>query len=171
MQSRDVLVITGIEGAENLGAMLADQVGARVEIATNRRAGLLCVRRGEFGVVVVEESLVEADPDWADQLWASTGVAIPLLANFSIKGGARLGREVKSALGRLAAERVVARRAVASEMENELKSSLTGLLLQSELALREPANSPALAPKLQKLVELASSLRERFDERHRRAPE
>jgi hypothetical protein len=159
-----------MDGAENLGAMLADQIGSRVEIATNRRMGLLCVRRGEFGVVVVEESLVEADPEWADQLWASTGLAIPLLANFSIQGGARLAREVTSALKRLSAEQVVARRAVASEMENELKSSLTGLLLQSELAMREPAGSPALMPKLKKLVELASGLRDRIDEREGRGP-
>jgi hypothetical protein len=165
MKSNDVLVICGIAGAENFAAVLARQIEVRVEVVTTRRAGLLALRRSEFAVVVVEENLVESDPEWADQLWENAGMAIPMQINFSISGGARLGREVKSALLRRDAEYARALQVAATHVENELKGSLTGLLLQSELALREPAGSVALAPKLKLVVELAADIRDRFEKR------
>ena len=160
--SRDVLIITTIVGAENCARVIAEQISARVEVATSRKAGLMALRRAEFGVVVVETNLVEADPDWADTLWASAGLAMPVQVNFALSGAARLAREVKAALLRLEGEQALARRTVATEMENELKSSVTGLLLESELALREPAVPASLEPKLRHLVELAGTLRERL---------
>ena len=56
----------------------------------------------------------------------------------------------------------IARRAATAEIENDLRTSVTGLLLESELALREPAIPPSLAPKLRHLVELAGDLRDRL---------
>jgi hypothetical protein len=166
MKSNDVLVISGIAGAQNLVAMLEQSIGAKVQVAPTRQAGLAFLKRSEFAVIVVEENLVEADPEWADTLWQSAGLAIPLQVNFAIKGSARLGREVKTALARRDAEYEMARRVAAREMENELKGSLTGLLLQSELALREPQGSEALAPKLKLMVELAANIRDRFERSH-----
>ena len=167
--SRDVLIIATIDGAENCARVIAEQISARVEVATSRRAGLLALRREEFGVVVVEANLVEADPEWADALWASAGLAMPVQVNFALSGASRLAREVKAALQRREGEQAIARRQVATEMENELKSSVTGLLLESELALREPAVPASLEPKLRHLVELAGTLRERLRSQTRNA--
>ena len=133
-----------------------------MEIAATRRAGLAALRRSEFGVVVVEESLAEADPEWADQVWGLAGMAMPVQVDFAISGCARLGREVKAALQRRDGEQAVARRAAVTEIENDLKSAVTGLLLESELALHEPAIPATLEPKLRHLVELAAALRERL---------
>ncbi len=162
--SRDVLIITTMEGAENCARVVGEQVGAKVEVAISRRAGLQALRRAVFGVVVVEENLAEADPEWAEQIWQLAGLAMPIQVNFSISGSARLAREVRGALSRRAGEEAIARKAVAMEMENELKSSVTGLLLESELALREPSVTAALEPKLRHLVELAGNLRVRLRE-------
>jgi hypothetical protein len=120
------------------------------------------LRRQQFGVVVVEESLVEGDPEWADQVWKQAGLAMPVLVNFAIAGCARLGREVKAALLRREGDKAVARRAAVSEVENELKSTVTGLLLESELVLREPEIPASLEPRLRHLAELAGKLRERL---------
>ena len=163
MKSRDVLVISGIEGAENLASVLTRHVDSHVEVVTTRKAGLVSLRRREFAVVVVDESFIETDSEWADQLWESAGLAIPVAVNFSICGAARLGREVRGALARRDAEYAMARKMASAEMESELKGSLTGLLLQSELAMREPAGSEALAPKLKLMVELAEDIRDRFE--------
>ncbi len=163
MKSKDILVISTIEGAENLAIVLARHVESRVEVVTTRRAGLARLRHGDFAVVVVDESMVEMDREWADQLWESAGLAIPLQVNFSISSSARLAREVRGALARRDAEYAMARKAAVTEMESELKGSLTGLLLQSELAMREPAGSEALAPKLKLMVELAENIRHRFE--------
>ncbi len=160
--NRKVLIVTTMEGAEGCAGVIAASVGVEVELAATRRAGLAALKRQEFAVVVVEESLAETDPEWADQLWEQAGRAIALQVNFAISGCARLGREVKSALARQSGERAVARREVTAELENELKSSVTGLLLESELALQEPMLSASLEPKLRHLVELAGALRERL---------
>jgi hypothetical protein len=163
MTSRDVLMITGMEGAANFAEALAAQIGGQVEVASTRKTGLASLRRGQFAVVVVEESLVEGDADWADQVWAGMGLAIPVQVNFSISGGGRLVREVKSALARREVQYEAALKAAELEVKNELRGSLTGLLLQSELALREPAGSDALGPKLKMVVELAGAIRNRFE--------
>ena len=161
------MIVSAMEGAENCARSIAARVGANVEVATTRRAALQALRHAEFGVVVVEEGLSEGDPEWADQLWDLAGLAMPVQVNFGISGCARLGREVKAALLRRDGEQAVARRAAVTEVENDLKSSVTGLLLETELALREPSISSALEPKLRHLVVLAGALRERL----RGAPE
>ena len=54
-------------------------------------------------------------------------------------------------------------RAAVSQLESELKSTVTGLLLQSQLALAEPELSPKLTGKLTLVAELAGSLRQRLE--------
>ena len=161
--TRDVLLIANMDGVENCARFLEGELGSRVELAVNRRDGLAALKRADFGVVVVEEGLAEGNPAWADQVWEHAGFAVPLQVNFAVSGGARVSREVKAALARREGEQKIARAAVTSEIENELKSSLTGLLLQSELALREPSVPAALEPKLRHVVELAGAIRERLE--------
>ena len=155
-------MISTMEGAEHCAQWIASEVGSHVEVAATRRAGLAALRRSEYGVVVVEESLAEADPEWAEQVWNLAGLAIPVQINFAISGCSRLSREVRAALTRRDGEQAVARRAAVTEVENDLKSAVTGLLLESQLALREPAIPAELEPKLRHLVELAGALRERL---------
>ncbi len=160
--NRDVLIITTMEDAEPCARLIAEQTGARVEVVRSRKAALLALRREVFDLVVVEQSLAEADLAWAEQIWQVSGLALPLEVNLAVTGAARLTREVKAALARRDGEQRVARVAIARDMEDELKSSVTGILLESELALREPALPPSLQPKLRRLVDLAGTLRERL---------
>ena len=160
--TRDVLIISSMDGAENCARVTAAQVGVRVEVAADKIAAVAALRKSEYGVVVLEESLAERDPEWADQVWELAGLATPVQVNFAVSGCARLAREVRAALLRRAGEQAVARRAVVLEIENELKSTVTGLLLESELVLREPSIPASLEPRLRHMVELAGALRERL---------
>jgi hypothetical protein len=47
-------------------------------------------------------------------------------------------------------------------MEGELRDTVTGLMLQAQLALAEPELSPRLAAKLNTVAELAGNLRQRL---------
>ena len=76
-------------------------------------------------------------------------MAVPVQINFAFHGGSRLAREVQAAIGRREQQQVLALRAAASLLESELKSTVTGLLLQSQLALAEPEVPPKLAGKLE----------------------
>ena len=164
MTKTRVLMITGLERAEQFASTLGLQLDCDVEVATSRRAGLQSLKRGGFSVVVVEECMVEGDPEWAEQLWEDVGLTIPLQVNFAISGEARLRREVKSALNRRETQYKAARQGAEAEIKSELRGALTGLLLQSELALRESKGLNELEPKLKLMVELAEELRSRFEQ-------
>ncbi|SNS91466.1 hypothetical protein SAMN05421770_10355 [Granulicella rosea] len=160
--SGNILIISTMQGMEQCAASISQETKTDVQVATTRRAGIAALRRTEYDVVVVEEGLAEGDPEWADQVWHNASMAMPLQLNFGISGCARLSREIRAALARRMADKNLARRAAAVDIANELKSPVTGLLLESELALRDPGVSPTLEPKLRHLVELAGSIRERL---------
>lgn len=158
-----MLIITGIAGAENCAAVLAKQFNMTVETAASRQEGLAALRRKPFQLVVLDESLIEPNKDGIDALLRNTGLAIPLEINFAISGCGRLVREVRSALHRRSHEQAVAAQAVAANMQNEMRDTITGLLLHAQLALGEPGVSPQLAEKLRIISDLAGKLRGKLD--------
>ncbi|MEO6802053.1 MAG: hypothetical protein ABI197_02275 [Granulicella sp.] len=157
-----ILMVSGAECVEHCATAIAEQLQLTVEIAGHRRAALAAVRRVEYSVILVEESLAESDPAWADLLAQNAGFALSMQINFATTGCARLVREVRSMLLRREHDRVLARQSAVTALQSELKSSVTGLLLHSELALREPSVPAALAPKLRHLVELAGVIRQQL---------
>jgi hypothetical protein len=154
-----VLMVTGIEGARNCAAAAGTQLGMEVEVAENRRAALSALRRREYHVVVVDETMAECDPAAAEAIWAQSGLAIPLQINFALSGAVRLVREIKAGLYRREREQALAGRAAASAIETELKSTIAGLLLQSELALKGSGVPAPVADRLRLVAELAGTLR------------
>jgi CheY-like chemotaxis protein len=146
-------------GAENCASAIGRQLGVSVELAQNRRAALAALRRREYSVIVLDEGLADADPAGAEVLWQQAGLAIPIQVNLGISGCNRVLREVRSALQRRERELSLAMRAAAQLMEGEMNTTLTGLLLQTQLALAEPTLPAHVATKLQQVVELAGALR------------
>jgi len=157
-----ILMVTGIEGAQNCAAHLERELTTDVQVAEGRKAALAALRRHEFTAVVVDETLAECDPAAADAIWEHAGLAIPLQINFALSGAARLVREIRSALHRREREQMLARRAAAAAIETELKSTLAGLLLHSQLALSGGDVPPSVAAKLRVVTELAGSLRQQL---------
>jgi hypothetical protein len=149
--------------ASQAAAALSSALGCTVKLAAGHRAGVTELRHRDYSVVVVDDCMAEANPAATEVLWQSLGMAVPVQVNFALHGGSRLAREVQAAIGRREQQQVLALRAAASLLENELKSTVTGLLLQSQLALAEPQLTPKLAGKLELVVELAGSLRRRLE--------
>ncbi len=158
-----ILMVTGIEGASNCAAAVGTQLGMEVEVAENRRTVLKALRRREFQVIVVDETIAECDPAAAEAIWAQAGLAIPLQINFALSGAARLIREIKSALHRRRREQAMAGRAAAAAIETELKSTIAGLLLNSELALKGGGVPAPVADRLRVVAELAGTLRQQLN--------
>lgn len=155
-----ILLIAPETIAEPIADALRRGLDAVVEIAANRRSGLASLRRGEYALILLEESIAAADSETTDLLYQNAGSAPVLELNFIITGTQRTVRQVRAALTRRAHDQVRARTAVTFAMHGELNSCLTGLLLESQLALRDA--TPELAPKLRHLVELAGDLRNRL---------
>jgi len=149
--------------ASQASVALSSALGCTVKLAAGHRAGVTELRHRDYSVVVVDDCMAEANPAATEVLWRSLGMAVPVQINFALHGGSRLAREVQAAIGRREQQQVLALRAAASLLENELKSTVTGLLLQSQLALAEPQLTPKLAGKLELVAELAGSLRRRLE--------
>jgi hypothetical protein len=158
-----VLIISPMADAPRVAETLSSALGCSVDVAPNHRSGLIALRHRDYSVVVVDDCLVEANPASAELLWQNFGMAVPVQINFAFSGGARLAREVQAAIGRKEQQQVMALRTAASLLENDLKSTLTGLLLQSQLALAEPELPAKLVGKLELMAELAGSLRRRLE--------
>jgi hypothetical protein len=142
-----ILMVTGIEGARNCAAVVAAQLGMEVEVAEGRKTALAALRRREFAAIVIDGTLAECDPAAAEAICERAGLAIPLQINFALSGTVRLIREIRAALHR---------------RDTELKSTVAGLLLHSQLALSEREISGPLAEKLRVVAELAGSLRQQL---------
>jgi DNA-binding NtrC family response regulator len=157
-----ILIVSGIEGIRNCAEVVAKQLGDTVEVAEGRRKALDALRRREFSTVVVDETLAECDPAAADAIWEHAGTSIPLQINFALSGVARIVREIRAALQRRQREQAKAMEAATASLDNELKNTVCGLLLQSQLALSQPGVPAAVAEKLRVVADLAGSLRQQM---------
>jgi hypothetical protein len=131
----------------------------KVDFASSRREAVDALRKGEFTVVVVDETLAECDPNAAEAIWGRSGLAIPMQINFALAGAARIIREIRAALQRRQREQAAARTAAREDISGELKNTVTGLLLQSQLALAEEGLPNQIVQKLRIVEDLAGKLR------------
>jgi CheY-like chemotaxis protein len=154
-----ILIVTGIEGARNCAAVVADQLGVTVEVAEGRKTALTALRKQEFRVIILDESLAQCDPAAAEAIWEHAGLAIPLQINFALSGAARLIREIRAALHRREREQALAHKAAAVAIEAQVKTTVAGLLLHSQLALSAGEMPSGIADKLRLVADLANSLR------------
>lgn len=154
-----ILLIASAAPALVLADALQRELNLTCFHTANRRAGLAALRRADYSLILLDEDLAEADPLATDALFQTAGSA-PVLEINVTAGVERVVRQVRSALYRRAQDEARARTVATASLQSELRASLTGLLLESQLALRDAA--PEQAPKLQHLVRLAGDLRDRL---------
>jgi hypothetical protein len=157
-----ILIVSGIEGVRNCADAVAKLLARKVEVAEGRRAALDALRKRSYSAVVLDETLAECDPAAADAVWEHSGAAIPLQINFALSGVARIVREIRAALSRREREQAVALLAAREDIGTELRNTVTGLLLQSQLALSQSGVPSVVAEKLRTVADLAGTLRQQL---------
>lgn len=124
-----------------------------VRVAT-LRLGLKALKERTFSLVIDSRSaLEEAD---SESLARAAGLTPVLKLDLMVTPPSILVRQVRSELNRFATEQLYARNAAIAHLRGELRDSLTGLLLESQLALREVDASRH--PKLVSIVQSATKL-------------
>jgi hypothetical protein len=156
------LVVTGLEGIESMAASLAEQMGISVEVASTRAAAVRLLDRRSYAVLVVDQMLADSDPEGAELIWKGAGLAVPIEMNFALAATGRVEREVRAALRRRQKETQLATAAAATALDTELKNAVTGMLLESQLALAETGLPPHIETRLRTLAAIAGRLRERL---------
>lgn len=121
------------------------------------------LREHSYSAAVIDQFLLETEPEESDQMIEHLGTAFPVYINFAVSGLDRLLREVRSALHRRRREEAAARRAIAEQMHSEMRETLTAMLLSCELAMSVPDVPNPAAEKIRAIDILARELRLRLE--------
>ena len=157
-----ILLITPSVRSQECAQAIQAATGRPTHAASTLQEAGSKLREQEYLAVIIDQFLLEAEPDDSDQMLQHLGTAIPVYVNFAISGVERVVREIRTALSRRQREEQVARRSAEQAMWSELKESVTALLLSCDLALSVPGVPTPAADKLRVMHDLACQIRERL---------
>lgn len=157
-----ILLITPSARAQEWAQSLQSAIAETTQLATSLRQATTQLRSGEYSAVVIDQSLLEAEPAETDMLLQHIGAAIPVHVNFAISGMERVIRELRAALARRKREILVARQAAEQSLRSELKGTVTALLLSCEMALSVPELPSAAENKIRAIHDLAREMSTRI---------
>jgi hypothetical protein len=157
-----ILLITPSARGQQCSDSLHVATGEQTNWAQSLHDASIRLREQTFSAAVIDQFLLENEPEESERLMEHLGTAFPVYINFGVTGMERLMREVRSALYRRKREETAARRAVLEQMRCEMRETLTALLLSCELAMSVP-DVPSLAvEKIRSIDNLARELRMRL---------
>ncbi len=157
-----ILLVTASSRAKECAAAL--EMGARHKVELAHTVSRALANLGtEYDAVVVDESLVEIDDATVHSLLNHAGMAMPIYINLGLHSTERVVREVIAGLMRKHAEHLGVKRSAITELQNQLRGDLTGILLASELALRESAVPARVADRINSVYKLAKQIRTRLE--------
>jgi hypothetical protein len=154
-----ILLITSLAKAQDCAKALQETAAEPVQVAATLPDALTQLQAHEFSAVVLDQLLLDAEPDDVETIFKHMGTAVPVFSNFAICGVERVSRELRSALRRRQRELLAARQEAEQTLRSELKNTITALLLSCEMALDVP-NLPLFAETKMRAVDaLAKEMR------------
>lgn len=157
-----IVIASAAANARECALALEKQTGKRAVFSSSLRECMHKIQAQEFAAVVLDQVLVDSSTGSMDMLWKHAGGAIVVVVNFAISGSDRVVRETQAALRRRERERTAARAAAEARLRNELTGAVTGILLSSELALKQPELPAVVISKLRSVHELAMQMKARL---------
>ena len=148
-----ILLITPSERVRQCAPAFQKATADVIHTADSLRQGTAKLRVQEYSVVAIDQFLLETEQEASESLMEHLGTAIPLPLNFAVSGQERIVRELRAALTRRQREQVAARQAVEQDLRNQLRNTVTALLLSCDLA-----NAPKLPPGVKERLKTAHGL-------------
>ena len=156
-----LLITPSARGQECAQALLAS-TNLQTDVAATLQAAVGKLREQEYAAVVVDQFLMEVEPDEGEQMLQHLGTAFPVYVNCAISGIDRIVREVRSALSRRKREEEIARSSATRAIWSELKEDVTGILLSCDLVLASKEVPAPAANKIQVIHDLATQMRSKL---------
>lgn len=153
-----LLITPSARGQECAQALLAT-TNLPSQVASTLQAAIAKLREQEYSAVVIDQCLMEAEPDEGEVMLQHMGNAFPVYVNCAISGIERVVREVRSALSRRVREEEIARVSASRVIWSELKESVTAILLSCDMVLASKDVPAPMASKIQVIHELATLMR------------
>jgi len=157
-----ILLITPFAKAQQCADAIKEATGETVQVASSLRLAVAQLRTQEYLAVVMDQLSLEAEPEECDLVMEHLDTAIPVHVNFAISGTERVIRELRAALHRRKKEVLVARQWAEEALRNDLKGTVTALLLSCEMALETPSLPAPAEAKMRTAHELAQELRNKL---------
>jgi hypothetical protein len=158
-----ILLITSLTRVQDCAKALQDVTAEPVQVAATLREAVAQLHAHEFSAVVLDQLLLDAEPDDVETIFKYIGTAIPVYSNFAISGIERVSRELRSAIHRRKRELLMARQEAEQGLRSELRNIITALLLSCEMALGVP-NLPSIAETKMRAVDaLAKEMRAKLE--------
>jgi hypothetical protein len=131
-------------------------------VATSSQA-LAPLRAREYVAVLIDQAFLETEPVESDTVLEHIGTAVPVHLNFAISNMDRVARELQAALHRHKKQVLMVRHEVQQTLRNELKSTITALLLSCKMALQVPDLQSEAKSRMRAIHELAQEVRLKLD--------
>ena len=157
-----ILLVTTSSRGKEYAAALERGTGHKTHVAGAVPQAIAKFEAADYDLLAMDQSLLEADLRAMDTLLNRCGTAIPVYVNLALHSSERIVREVQVALRRAQQEKLAAERVAGKVLGSELRGELTGILLNSELALRHTGLAPEIAEKINSVRELAEKMRSRL---------
>lgn len=157
-----ILLITSSARGQECADALNAATGRETHWARSLQEASTRLREQTYSTVVVDQFLLETEPEESDQMLEHLGTALPVYINFAVSSMERLIREVRFALHRRMREELVVRRTVVAQMHSDMCETLTAMLLSCELAMSVPQVPASAAEKIRVIDGLARDLRLRL---------
>ena len=157
-----ILLITPSARGQECADSLNVATGRQTHWAQNLQEAVTRLREETYSAAVIDQFLLETEPEGSDQMIEHLGTAFPVYINFAVTGKERLVREVRSALHRRKREEAAAHRFVIEQMRSEMGETLTAMLLSCELAMSVPNVPGPATEKIRVIDNLARELRTRL---------
>jgi hypothetical protein len=154
-----ILLVTAADAASHIAARLQRAIGGTVFVAQNFSDAIAQLRKARFDLVVLDPSVIEAEPYELNTMYAAQADAASLEINLAITGMDRLVAQVQSALRRRERDAAALRTAVVNFLRGELNEALTTILLETGLLLEMPGLPPGATEKLASVHGAAQRIR------------
>lgn len=157
-----ILLITALADAPKCADALQQATDETTSIAATLPEAVRQLQAQEFSAVVIDQLLLDSEPEQAEVMFKHLGPAVPVYLNFALAGMGRVTRELRSALNRRNREVLVARRESEQALRHELNEKVTALMLSCEMALQVPGLPQTAEVKMRTIDALTREIREKL---------
>lgn len=147
-----ILLVTAAERARECGDALQLATDQPTQCATTLSDALSLLRSNEYMAVVLDQCLLDADPEQSELITLHLDSAMPISVNCALSGVDRVVREVLVALRRREIEVSSSLRLVEAELRSGLRDPLTAVILNCDLLL-EMSGLPQIVRERIALIE------------------
>jgi hypothetical protein len=158
-----ILLLTPSERASQCAAALYEATREKISVAESPAHATAILRSQPCRAVVIDQYLLDTEPDEAAVAMAHIGNAVMVPVNLALSGLPRLVAEVRASLKRRRREEVSARDAAIAKLHSVLNGTVTALQLSIQLALQATAISTEASEKLHAVRDLVTKLRHQLE--------